>query len=34
MAAHKSTRVHRKYETKYRVTNWPEYERGLMHQRP
>lgn len=29
MAARKSTRVHRKYKTKYRVTNWPEYERGL-----
>ncbi len=29
MAARKSTRVNRKYKTKYRVTNWPEYERGL-----
>ncbi len=29
MAARKSTRVHRKYKTKYRVTNWREYERGL-----
>ena len=28
MAACKSTRVHRKYKTKYRVTNWPEYERA------
>jgi hypothetical protein len=30
MAARKPTRVNRKYKTKYRVTNWPEYERGLM----
>ncbi len=29
MAARKSTRVNRKYKTKYRVTNWSEYERGL-----
>ena len=29
MAARKSTRVHRKYKTKYRVTNWREYESGL-----
>ncbi len=29
MAARKSTRVHRKYKTKYRVTNWQEYERAL-----
>ena len=29
MAACKSTRVNRKYKTKYRVTNWREYERGL-----
>ncbi len=29
MAARKSTRVKRKYKTKYRVTNWQEYERGL-----
>ena len=29
MAARKSTRLHRKYKTKYRVTNWREYERGL-----
>ena len=29
MAARKSTRVNRKYKTKYRVTKWQEYERGL-----
>ena len=29
MAARKSTRVNRKYKTKYHVTNWREYERGL-----
>ena len=29
MAARKSTRVNRNYKTKYRVTNWREYERGL-----
>ena len=29
MAARMSTRVNRKYKTKYRVTNWREYERGL-----
>jgi len=29
MAARKPTRVNRKYKTKYGVTNWPEYERGL-----
>ena len=30
MAARKSTRVNRKYQTKYRVTNWREHtERGL-----
>ncbi len=29
MAARKSTRVNRKYKTKYRVTNWRDYERGL-----
>ena len=29
MAACKSTRVNRNYKTKYRVTNWREYERGL-----
>ncbi len=28
MAARRSTRVTRKYKTKYRVTNWQEYERG------
>ena len=28
MAARKSSRVNRKYKTKYRVTNWREYERG------
>ena len=30
MAVRKSTRVNRKYKTKYRVTNWREYERGLQ----
>ncbi len=29
MAARKSSRVNRKYKTKYRVANWQEYERGL-----
>ncbi len=29
MAACKSSRVNRKYKTKYRVTNWRDYERGL-----
>ncbi len=29
MAAAKSSRVNRKYKTKYRVQNWREYERGL-----
>ena len=29
MAASKSSRVNRKYKTKYRVQNWSEYERGL-----
>ncbi len=29
MAARKSSRVNRKYKTKYRVRNWGEYERGL-----
>ena len=29
MAARKSSRVHRKYKTKYRVNNWREYEGGL-----
>jgi hypothetical protein len=29
MAARKSSRVNRKYKTKYRIRNWMEYERGL-----
>ena len=29
MAARKSSRVNRKYMTKYRIRNWREYERGL-----
>ena len=29
MAARKSSKVNRKYKTRYRVQNWPEYERGL-----
>ena len=29
MGARKSSKVNRKYKTKYRVRNWPEYERGL-----
>ena len=29
MTAHKSSLVHPKYKTKYRVGNWKEYERGL-----
>ncbi len=29
MAAKKSSRVNRKYKTKYRIRNWREYERGL-----
>ncbi len=29
MAARKSSRVNRKYKTKYRIRNWKEYERGL-----
>ena len=29
MAAGKSSRVNRKYKTKYRIRNWKEYERGL-----
>ena len=29
MAAAKSSRVNRKYKTKYRIRNWKEYERGL-----
>ena len=31
MAARKSSRVNRKYKTKYRVRNWKEYERGLRN---
>ena len=29
MAARKSSKVNRKYKTRYRIQNWPEYERGL-----
>ncbi len=29
MVARKSSRVNRKYKTRYRIQNWPEYERGL-----
>ena len=29
MASRKSSRVNPKYKSKYRVGNWPEYERGL-----
>ncbi len=29
MVARKSSRVNPKYKTRYRVQNWPEYERGL-----
>jgi len=29
MAARKSSRVNRKYKTRYRVRNWPDYERSL-----
>ncbi len=29
MAGRNSSRVNRKYKTKYRIRNWPEYERGL-----
>ena len=29
MAAGKSSRVNRKYKTKYKIRNWREYERGL-----
>ncbi len=29
MALGKSSRVNRKYKTKYRIRNWREYERGL-----
>ncbi len=31
MAESKSSRVNRKYKTKYRVRNWREYERGLRN---
>ncbi len=31
MAARKSSRVNRKYKTRYRVRNWREYERGLRN---
>ena len=31
MAAAKSSRVNRKYKTKYRIRNWKEYERGLRN---
>ncbi len=31
MAAGKSSRVNRKYKTKYRIRNWREYERGLRN---
>ena len=27
------SRVHPKYKTKYRVTNWPEYEESLIRRR-
>jgi len=29
MAARKSSRVNRRYKTKYRIRNWREYEHGL-----
>ena len=29
MAARKSSRVHPNFKTKYRVTNWKDYEAGL-----
>ncbi len=29
MTGRESSRVNRNYKTKYRVSNWPEYERGL-----
>ena len=29
MSRRKSPRVHRRYKTKYRITNWPEYDRAL-----
>ena len=25
-----NSRVHPKYKTKYRVSNWPEYDQGLV----
>lgn len=31
MAARKSSRVHRKYKTKYRIRNWLEYEGAPRH---
>jgi len=31
MAARKSSRVNRRYKTKYRIRNWREYERGLRN---
>ena len=31
MAAQKSSRVNRRYKTKYRIRNWREYERGLRN---
>ena len=31
MAARKSSRVNRKYKTKYRIRNWKEYERVLKN---
>ena len=31
MSAAKSSRVNRKYKTKYRIRNWSEYERGLRN---
>ncbi len=31
MAAGNSSRVNRKYKTKYRIRNWREYERGLRN---
>ena len=31
MAAGKSSRVNRKYKTKYRIRNWNQYERGLRN---
>jgi len=29
MSRRKKSRIHPKYKTKYRVTNWPEYDRAL-----